>query len=176
MALGILYNTGQDCTAGSRVYVQDTIYDKFLQILIGKAKELVIGDGFDEKSGGGPVVSPMSCLMMPATTGSICRPRVVDLVTTQGLTCTFVVRRTFAVRFGWTKSAMGPVDHDGYWMVAIHSIWAGAELGSLKPSLDGDFRYYSNVHLSPAPVSPFRRRSQLIRDALMQAVALRREN
>ncbi|THG95417.1 hypothetical protein EW026_g6238 [Hermanssonia centrifuga] len=57
VALGILYNTGQDCTAGSRVYVQDTIYDKFLQILIGKAKELVIGDGFDEKSGGGPVVS-----------------------------------------------------------------------------------------------------------------------
>ncbi|KAI0049622.1 NAD-aldehyde dehydrogenase [Auriscalpium vulgare] len=56
-ALGILYNTGQDCTAGSRLYVQDTIYDKFLAVLAGKAKELIIGDGFDEKSGGGPVVS-----------------------------------------------------------------------------------------------------------------------
>lgn len=56
-ALGILYNTGQDCTAGSRVYVQDTIYDKFIEILVGKANALVIGDGFDEKSGGGPVVS-----------------------------------------------------------------------------------------------------------------------
>ena len=56
-ALGILYNTGQDCTAGSRVYVQDTVYDKFLAILVGKAKELVISDGFDEKAGGGPVVS-----------------------------------------------------------------------------------------------------------------------
>ncbi|KAI0069084.1 NAD-aldehyde dehydrogenase [Artomyces pyxidatus] len=56
-ALGILYNTGQDCTAGSRLYVQDTIYDKFLSVLAGKAKELVIGDGFDESSGGGPVVS-----------------------------------------------------------------------------------------------------------------------
>ena len=55
-ALGILYNTGQDCTAGSRVYVQDTIYDKFVTTLAAKAKELVIGDGFDEKSGGGPVV------------------------------------------------------------------------------------------------------------------------
>ncbi|KAH9007022.1 NAD-aldehyde dehydrogenase [Lactarius hatsudake] len=55
--LGILYNTGQDCTAGSRVYVQDTIYDKFVTILAAKAKELVIGDGFDEKTGGGPVVS-----------------------------------------------------------------------------------------------------------------------
>jgi acyl-CoA reductase-like NAD-dependent aldehyde dehydrogenase len=55
-ALGILYNTGQDCTAGSRLYVQDTIYDKFVTTLAAKAKELVIGDGFDEKSGGGPVV------------------------------------------------------------------------------------------------------------------------
>ncbi|OBZ71778.1 Aldehyde dehydrogenase [Grifola frondosa] len=79
-ALGILYNTGQDCTAGSRLFVQDTIYDKFIQvrlkagpsccfgliigcdcaqILVGKAKELVVGDGFDEKTSGGPVVSKM---------------------------------------------------------------------------------------------------------------------
>ncbi|KAI0035661.1 NAD-aldehyde dehydrogenase [Vararia minispora EC-137] len=56
-ALGILYNTGQDCTAGSRVYVQDTVYDKFIDILKGKAAQLAIGDGFDEKTGGGPVVS-----------------------------------------------------------------------------------------------------------------------
>ena len=55
-ALGILYNTGQDCTAGSRVYVQDTIYDKFVTTLAALAKELVIDDGFDEKAGGGPVV------------------------------------------------------------------------------------------------------------------------
>ncbi|KAG1753943.1 aldehyde dehydrogenase domain-containing protein [Suillus paluster] len=55
--LGVLYNTGQDCTAGSRLYVQDTIYDKFLSLLVAKAQELVIGDGFDEKSGAGPVVS-----------------------------------------------------------------------------------------------------------------------
>ncbi len=55
-ALGILYNTGQDCTAGSRLYAQDTIYDKFVTTLAAKARELVIGDGFDEKSGGGPVV------------------------------------------------------------------------------------------------------------------------
>ncbi|KIM90700.1 hypothetical protein PILCRDRAFT_973 [Piloderma croceum F 1598] len=56
-ALGILYNTGQDCTAGSRVYVQDTIYDKFVALLVSKAKELVVGDGFDPKTTAGPVVS-----------------------------------------------------------------------------------------------------------------------
>lgn len=31
-ALGFLYNTGQDCTAGSRLFVQDTIYDKFIEV------------------------------------------------------------------------------------------------------------------------------------------------
>jgi len=55
-ANGVLYNTGQDCTAGSRLYVQDTVYDKFLSLLVARAKELVIGDGFDPKTGGGPVV------------------------------------------------------------------------------------------------------------------------
>ncbi|KAG5716536.1 Aldehyde dehydrogenase [Termitomyces sp. T112] len=56
-ALGICYNTGQDCTAGSRVYVQDDIYDKFVELLVTKVKKQVIGDGFDDASGGGPVVS-----------------------------------------------------------------------------------------------------------------------
>ncbi|KAG6813494.1 hypothetical protein H0H92_010519 [Tricholoma furcatifolium] len=56
-ALGICYNTGQDCTAGSRVYVQDDIYDRFLELLVSKVKDQVIGSGFDDKTGGGPVVS-----------------------------------------------------------------------------------------------------------------------
>lgn len=55
-ALGICYNTGQDCTAGSRVYVQDSIYDKFLKLLVEKVKTHVIGDGLDETTSGGPVV------------------------------------------------------------------------------------------------------------------------
>ncbi|KAJ7638729.1 aldehyde dehydrogenase domain-containing protein [Roridomyces roridus] len=61
-ALGICYNSGkwiscQDCTAGSRVYVQDSIHDKFVELLVSKVKELYIGDGLDEKSAGGPVVN-----------------------------------------------------------------------------------------------------------------------
>ncbi len=55
--LGILYNTGQDCTAGSRLFVQDTIYDKFMSMLIEKVKQLTISHGFDENAQGGPVVS-----------------------------------------------------------------------------------------------------------------------
>jgi len=56
-ALGICYNSGQDCTAGSRVYVQDTIYDNFIKLLVSKVKAQVIGNGLDEATGGGPVVS-----------------------------------------------------------------------------------------------------------------------
>jgi aldehyde dehydrogenase (NAD+) len=55
--MGITYNSGQDCTAGSRVYVQNSIYDKFIQLLTDRVKSVVVGDGFDEKVSGGPVVS-----------------------------------------------------------------------------------------------------------------------
>ena len=47
------------------MYVQDSIYDKFIEILVGKAKQLVIGDGFNEASGAGPVVSPPISSMVP---------------------------------------------------------------------------------------------------------------
>ncbi|KAF9569015.1 aldehyde dehydrogenase [Agrocybe pediades] len=56
-ALGICYNSGQDCTAGSRVYVQESIYEKFLDMLVSKVKAQVVGDGLDDQTGGGPVVS-----------------------------------------------------------------------------------------------------------------------
>ncbi|TFK28821.1 NAD-aldehyde dehydrogenase [Coprinopsis marcescibilis] len=56
-ALGICYNTGQDCTAGSRVYAQESVYDKFLELLVQKVKAQVIGDGLDDRTGAGPVVS-----------------------------------------------------------------------------------------------------------------------
>jgi len=56
-AMGIVYNTGEDCTAGSRLFVQDTVYDKFMGILVEKFNQAVIGDGFDERSVAGPVIS-----------------------------------------------------------------------------------------------------------------------
>ncbi|KAF9649360.1 aldehyde dehydrogenase [Thelephora ganbajun] len=56
-ALGILYNTGEDCTAGSRVYVQDSVYDSFMELLIEKVRSTPIGDGFDETVTSGPIIS-----------------------------------------------------------------------------------------------------------------------
>ncbi|PVF93369.1 putative aldehyde dehydrogenase [Serendipita vermifera] len=55
--MGGLYNTGQDCTCGSRIYVQSTVYEKFLDIVKRKVQEYRVGDGFDEGSSAGPLIS-----------------------------------------------------------------------------------------------------------------------
>ncbi|KIM21368.1 hypothetical protein M408DRAFT_333502 [Serendipita vermifera MAFF 305830] len=55
--MGATYNSGQDCTCGSRVYVQSSVYDKFLSIMKVKVEEYHIGDGFDSKSSAGPLIS-----------------------------------------------------------------------------------------------------------------------
>ena len=57
VGLGILFNSGQDCTAGSRVFVQESVYDKLMEILLKKVGEHVVSSGFDEKASSGPVVS-----------------------------------------------------------------------------------------------------------------------
>lgn len=58
--MGGLYNTGQDCTCGSRIYVQSSVYDKFLNIMKEKVKEYKLGDGFDAESSAGPLVRDVS--------------------------------------------------------------------------------------------------------------------
>jgi aminomuconate-semialdehyde/2-hydroxymuconate-6-semialdehyde dehydrogenase len=49
-------NQGQVCLCGSRIYVQQEIYDEFLQKFVSKTKELVVGDPFDEKTTVGAVI------------------------------------------------------------------------------------------------------------------------
>ena len=43
----IFRNAGQICLAGSRLFVQDTIYDEFMKRFVAKAETLKIGDPFD---------------------------------------------------------------------------------------------------------------------------------
>jgi hypothetical protein len=52
-------NMGQVCTAGSRIFVQEGIYDKFLEALTQSAQFLhsATGDPFDAKTHHGPQVS-----------------------------------------------------------------------------------------------------------------------
>ncbi|HHY68149.1 aldehyde dehydrogenase [Kyrpidia sp.] len=50
-------NQGEVCLCGSRVYVERPIYDEFLSRMVEKAKNLVVGDPFDERTNVGALIS-----------------------------------------------------------------------------------------------------------------------
>jgi acyl-CoA reductase-like NAD-dependent aldehyde dehydrogenase len=50
-------NAGQVCTSAERFYVQREVYDDFLQAFVDQARELRVGDPFDENTDVGPMVS-----------------------------------------------------------------------------------------------------------------------
>lgn len=52
----LFYNMGQCCTAGSRCFVQEEIYDKFVEKAVARAQKRTIGDPFDPKNEAGPQV------------------------------------------------------------------------------------------------------------------------
>ncbi|WP_042352619.1 aldehyde dehydrogenase family protein [Bacillus massiliigorillae] len=54
---GIFYGTGQVCSAGSRILVQDTIYDKYVERFVERAKKIKVGFGNAEGTEIGPLVS-----------------------------------------------------------------------------------------------------------------------
>jgi len=56
---GIFFNSGQCCTAGSRIYVHEKIYDEFLEKFNAKAQKIVIGDPFQKGITHGPQVSQL---------------------------------------------------------------------------------------------------------------------
>nr|GME00856.1 aldehyde dehydrogenase family 2 member C4-like [Ipomoea batatas] len=55
--VGATYNKGEICAAGSRVFVQEGIYDKFVEKVVAKAKAKVVGDPFDPNVQQGPQAS-----------------------------------------------------------------------------------------------------------------------
>lgn len=46
---GIFYNSGEVCCAGSRLYVQEDIYDEFVAKFVAATKEVKVGNPFDEE-------------------------------------------------------------------------------------------------------------------------------
>ncbi|KJZ80481.1 Aldehyde dehydrogenase [Hirsutella minnesotensis 3608] len=56
---GIYYNHGQCCCAGTRIFVQEGVYDKFLEAFKKRAAANRVGDPFDEKTFQGPQVSQL---------------------------------------------------------------------------------------------------------------------
>lgn len=56
---GIYYNHGQCCCAGSRIYVQEGIYDKFIEAFKARALQNKVGDPFHPETFQGPQVSQL---------------------------------------------------------------------------------------------------------------------
>jgi phenylacetaldehyde dehydrogenase len=54
---GIFFNQGQCCSAGSRLFVQDSVYDRMVEELSTTAKEIQLGPGIDPMTQMGPLVS-----------------------------------------------------------------------------------------------------------------------
>lgn len=55
--MAFLDNAGQDCCARSRILVQRSAYDRFLELLAPAIESVVVGDPFDENSQMGPLIS-----------------------------------------------------------------------------------------------------------------------
>jgi aldehyde dehydrogenase (NAD+) len=54
---GAFGTTGQRCTATSRLLLHEDIHDEFLDVLVARAKELVLGDGLEEGTQVGPLIN-----------------------------------------------------------------------------------------------------------------------
>jgi aldehyde dehydrogenase (NAD+) len=53
---GLFFNHGQCCCAGSRVFVEEKIYDEFVEKSGARARNRTVGDPFDPKTEQGPQV------------------------------------------------------------------------------------------------------------------------
>lgn len=51
-------NAGQTCVCANRIYVQDGVYDAFVQKFAAKVKALKVGNGFEEGVSQGPLIEP----------------------------------------------------------------------------------------------------------------------
>ncbi len=54
---GVFDNAGQDCCARSRILVQRSVYDRFMELLEPAVQGVVVGDPGDEKTEMGPLIS-----------------------------------------------------------------------------------------------------------------------
>ena len=53
---GLFFNMGQCCCAGSRIMVEESIYDKFVEMSVERAKKRTVGDPFDLGNEQGPQI------------------------------------------------------------------------------------------------------------------------
>ncbi len=54
---GIFYNKGEVCAAGSRLFIQESAHDAFLEKMMERGKKMQVGDPLDPKTRFGPLCS-----------------------------------------------------------------------------------------------------------------------
>ncbi|MFJ9624994.1 aldehyde dehydrogenase family protein [Streptomyces sp. NPDC101181] len=55
--MSFLDNAGQDCCARTRILVERSVYDRFLELLLSAVSAVVVGDPSDERTQMGPLIS-----------------------------------------------------------------------------------------------------------------------
>jgi aldehyde dehydrogenase (NAD+) len=60
-AFGIFIHQGQICMAGSRIIVEEPVYDKFVEMFAAKAKTMKVGDPRDPHTVIGPLIRTAQC-------------------------------------------------------------------------------------------------------------------
>lgn len=55
--MGIFWNQGEVCCAGSRLFLQASVYDKFMDKLVGQAGKMKVGDPMDPSTQVGALIS-----------------------------------------------------------------------------------------------------------------------
>ncbi len=55
--MGIFWNQGEVCCAGSRLFLQDSVYDHFMDKLVGQAGKMKVGDPMDPTTQIGALIS-----------------------------------------------------------------------------------------------------------------------
>ena len=53
---GLFFNQGQCCCAGSRLFVEESVHDKFVERIVQRAQQRVLGNPFDLKTNQGPQI------------------------------------------------------------------------------------------------------------------------
>ncbi|RZI83849.1 MAG: aldehyde dehydrogenase family protein, partial [Pseudomonas sp.] len=69
---GIYAASGQSCVAGSRLLVQDEIYDEFVARLVERAKRIRIGNPQDEQSEMGPMATAQQLAVVEGLVAAAC--------------------------------------------------------------------------------------------------------
>lgn len=54
---GVFFHAGQVCSAGTRLLVEESIHDAFVDALVSRVEKIKLGDGFDSTTEMGPLIS-----------------------------------------------------------------------------------------------------------------------